>query len=117
MAEFETVARVGEIPAGEGRPFLVHGRMIAVFFCDGNYTAIDDSCPHMGASLATGHVEQGGVMCPWHAWKFCIKEGTWLDNPKSRLRQQAYPVRIVDSCIQVAVPRPPEASPASPPTP
>ncbi len=25
-----------------------------------------DLCPHMGASLAEGHVERGCVVCPWH---------------------------------------------------
>ena len=103
MAEFETVARVGEIPEGEGRAFLVKGRMVAVFFTDGQYSAIDDSCPHMGASLASGYVENGGVMCPWHAWKFCVKEGTWLDNPTSKLRQSKYPVRVEGDQIQVQV--------------
>lgn len=105
MAEFETVAQVGDIPEGEGRPFLVNGRMIAIFLTDGNYTAIDDSCPHMGASLASGYVENGGVMCPWHAWKFCVKEGTWLDNPTSKLRQRAYDVRVEGTQIQVNVPQ------------
>src|SRR5437879_4797736 len=77
MADFQTVARVGEIPEGEGRSFEVAGRMIAVFQVGGKYSAIYDTCPHMGASLASGYVENGGVMCPWHAWRFCVTTGTW----------------------------------------
>ncbi|MSR59377.1 MAG: nitrite reductase [Planctomycetaceae bacterium] len=103
MSEFQTVAKVGDIPAGEGRAFEVAGRMIAVFFVDENYSAIYDTCPHMGASLATGYVEEGGVMCPWHAWRFCIKTGAWLDNPKSSLRQDTFDVRVVGDEIQVAL--------------
>ena len=67
MPEYQTVARVGEIPEGEGRAFAVNGRMIAVFHLAGEYTAINDTCPHMGASLATGYVEDEAVTCPWHA--------------------------------------------------
>lgn len=104
MSEFQTVAKVGEIPAGEGRAYEVAGRMIAVFFVDDKYSAIYDTCPHMGASLATGYVEDGGVMCPWHAWRFCINTGTWLDNPKSSLRQDTFEVRVVGDEIQVALP-------------
>lgn len=104
MSDFETVARTGDIPAGEGRAFRVQGRLIAVFFVDNQYSAIDDICPHMGASLSTGHVEDGGVICPWHAWKFCIREGTWLDSPKSQLNVDKYEVRIQGDEIQVRVP-------------
>lgn len=104
MPQFQTVARVGEIPAGEGRAFEVAGRMIAVFFVNDRYTAIYDTCPHMGASLATGYVENGGVMCPWHAWRFCIETGRWLDNPRSSLCQDTFEVRVVGDEIQVALP-------------
>ncbi|MEZ6056099.1 MAG: Rieske (2Fe-2S) protein [Planctomycetaceae bacterium] len=107
MAEFQRVATVGDIPAGEGRAFPVNGRMVAVFLVDGEYRAINDSCPHMGASLAAGYVEEGAVMCPWHAWRFCTKDGSWLDNPKSKIRTDCYDVRVVDNEIQVLVPDPP----------
>jgi nitrite reductase (NADH) small subunit/3-phenylpropionate/trans-cinnamate dioxygenase ferredoxin subunit len=103
MPEFQTVARVGDIPEGEGRAYQVAGRMIAVFLIDGRYTAIDDTCPHMGASLASGYVENGGVTCPWHAWRFCVKEGTWLDNPRSAVRQKTYEVRVEGDEIQVGI--------------
>jgi nitrite reductase (NADH) small subunit len=104
MPEFQTVAHVGEVPDGEGRCYEVAGRMIAVFHVDGKYTAINDTCPHLGASLAAGYVENGGVTCPWHAWRFCITGGTWLDNPKSNLRQEVFETRVVDGQIQVKVP-------------
>jgi nitrite reductase (NADH) small subunit len=104
MAEFQTVARVGDIPEGEGRCFELSGRMVAVFLVDGNYSAIYDTCPHMGASLASGYVENGGVTCPWHAWRFCVSSGTWLDNPKSNLRQEVFETRVVGDEIQVKLP-------------
>lgn len=101
MSEFQTVARVGEIPEGEGRAFQVEGRMVAVFQIGGEYRAIDDTCPHMGASLAVGYVENGQVTCPWHAWRFCTKDGTWLDNPRAQLKQQKFDVRLQGDEIQV----------------
>ena len=104
MADFQTVARVGEIPEGEGRCFEVAGRLIAVFQVGGVYSAIYDTCPHMGASLSTGYVENGGVTCPWHAWRFCVASGTWLDNPQSSLRQEVFATRVIGDEIQVKVP-------------
>ena len=98
-AEFVTVARVGEIVEGEGAAFAVEGRMIAVFLDKGEYHAIDDMCPHMGASLAAGAVHDGTVICPWHAWRFRLCDGTWCDNPKTSIDH--FDVRVVGDEIQV----------------
>lgn len=112
MADFETVARVGDIPLGEGRAFPVNGKMVAVFHRDSGYSAINDFCPHMGASLATGHLEDNAVTCPWHAWRFCVDDGLWLDNPKSEIRTNSYEVRVTDDGdIQVCVPEPERPAP------
>ena len=102
MTQFKTVARVGEIPSGEGRAFEYNGRMVAVFLIDGEYQAIDDFCPHMGASLATGPVEDGVVMCPWHAWCFKLSDGEWIENPK--IKVDTFQVRVAEDEIQVAGP-------------
>lgn len=107
MSEFITVAKVGEIPAGEGRAYPISGRMVAVFFVDGKYTAMYDVCPHMGASLATGYVEDGCVSCPWHAWRFSVETGCWMDSPKSKIQQEMYEVRVEGPDIQVRLSLPP----------
>ena len=64
--EFTPIAKTVDIPQGTGAAFPVNGRMVAVFNEEGKFFAIDDICPHMGASLAGGHVENGTVSCPWH---------------------------------------------------
>lgn len=97
--EFVTVAKVGDIAEGRGRAFAVNGRMIAVFCENGQHFAIDDFCPHQGASLAEGHVENHCVACPWHFWRFDVTDGRWLDSP--RIRVDAFPIRIVGNDIQV----------------
>jgi nitrite reductase (NADH) small subunit/3-phenylpropionate/trans-cinnamate dioxygenase ferredoxin subunit len=110
MTEFTTVAKVGAIPEGEGRSFSVAGRMVGIFLLHGEYFAINDLCLHMGASLAGGYIENHSVTCPWHAWRFSVKDGTWLDNP--RVKTDAYPVRLEDDKIQVQVPPREEPPPA-----
>lgn len=104
MSEFQTVAKVGSIPPGTGRAFPVDGRVIAVFNDQGTYRAIDDFCPHMGASLASGDLEDSIVTCPWHAWRFRLKDGAWADNP--RIGIGCYPVRVVGEEIQVQLTKP-----------
>ena len=107
--EFQTVCQVGTIPEGEGRAFPLNGTLVAVFLRDGQYFAINDSCPHMGASLAAGYLEGCDVICPWHAWKFCIRDGIWMDNPRSKIKTASYAVRIVFNDVQVEVPKPKSA--------
>jgi nitrite reductase (NADH) small subunit/3-phenylpropionate/trans-cinnamate dioxygenase ferredoxin subunit len=101
-SDFQTVAKVGSIPEGQGAAFRVNGRMVAVFRTEEGYYAIDDFCPHMAASLAGGHLEDGIVTCPWHAWRFHVRDGTWCDNPK--IRVDSFEVRIQSDEIQVRVP-------------
>jgi nitrite reductase (NADH) small subunit/3-phenylpropionate/trans-cinnamate dioxygenase ferredoxin subunit len=100
--EFVAVAKVGAIPEGEGRSFQVGERLVAVFHHQGGYFAIDDLCPHMGASLGAGDLDkQGVVTCPWHAWRFSVCDGKWADNP--RLAVDTFEVRVVGDEIQVCV--------------
>lgn len=76
--------------------------MIAIFNVDGKFFAMDDFCPHQGASLAGGWIHDGCVACPWHAWRFQLTDGAWLDNPK--IKAETYPVHIVGEQIQVELP-------------
>ena len=101
MGDFTTVAQVGDIPVGTGQAFNVHQRVVAVFHSQDGYHAIDDICPHMGASLAGGHFEEGVVSCPWHAWRFSVRDGTWCDNPGIQI--DSFEVRVVGNEIQVRV--------------
>jgi nitrite reductase (NADH) small subunit/3-phenylpropionate/trans-cinnamate dioxygenase ferredoxin subunit len=99
---FVTVAKVGDIPDGEGRSFQVGERLVAVFHQNGSYFAIDDLCPHMGASLGAGYLDEEGVVtCPWHAWRFSVQDGKWADNP--RLGVDKFEVRVEGDKIQVRV--------------
>jgi len=103
MSKFVTVAKVGSIPEGQGATLPVDGRLIAVFNRGGTYHAIDDICPHMGASLGAGQLdEDGAVICPWHAWRFSVCDGTWCDNPS--LKIDAFSLRIEGDEIQVEIP-------------
>ncbi len=112
--DWVAVARLGAIAEGASDAFSVRGRMIALFRIGEKYFAIDDFCPHMGASLVGGAVQDGCVSCPWHAWRFRLSDGTWCDNP--RLSIPTYPVRVVDDRIEVAIPATPSESERPPDT-
>jgi nitrite reductase (NADH) small subunit len=104
MSEFRTVCRVGDVKEGEGKAVELDKKLISLFLHNGTYSAIDDVCPHMGASLSDGYVENGTVTCPWHAWRFRLADGAWADYLKIKIG--CYPVRVVGEEIQVQFPQP-----------
>jgi nitrite reductase (NADH) small subunit len=104
MGEFRKVCKVGDLAEGEGKTVSVDGKEVAVFRTPEGFQAIDDFCPHMGASLSGGWVENGVVTCPWHAWRFRLADGAWADNP--RIKIGCYAVRVRGDDVEVEVPPP-----------
>jgi nitrite reductase (NADH) small subunit len=102
MAKRVLVAKTSDIPLQEARAFPVGDRMIAIFHQEGKFLAMDDFCPHMGASLAGGWVDETTVSCPWHAWRFSLKDGCWLDNPK--IKVDMFQVIVEGDSIWVELP-------------
>ena len=101
MADFQTVCKASDVKEGEGKTVSVGQKLIAVFRMGESLYAIDDTCPHMGASLSGGYVENGIVTCPWHAWRFRLTDGAWADNP--RIKIGCYPVRVEGDNVQIQV--------------
>ncbi len=99
---FQTVARIGDLKDGEGRPVQLADRDIALFRDGDRYFAIDDACPHKGIPLSDGIVHQGTVTCTWHGWMMSLESGCYLANP--RIRVTTYPVRVEGDEIQIQVP-------------
>jgi nitrite reductase (NADH) small subunit/3-phenylpropionate/trans-cinnamate dioxygenase ferredoxin subunit len=102
MADFQTVCKTADIAEGEGKTVQLGKKLIAVFRTGGQFYAIDDVCPHMGASLSGGYLDKGIVTCPWHAWRFRITDGAWADNP--RIKIGCYQVRVEGEDVQIQSP-------------
>ena len=82
MPDFHTICKVSDITEGEARMFVADGVMVGVFHINGEFHALDNECPHAGASLAHGLIEDETVRCRIHHWRFCIRDGTYLDEAK-----------------------------------
>ncbi|MEC9092621.1 MAG: Rieske (2Fe-2S) protein [Planctomycetota bacterium] len=114
MSEFKKIGKISDIKPGEGQSYTVGDRIIGVFNVEGEFFAINDLCPHMGASLSAGHVEDSNVLCPWHAWSFSVKDGTWCDN--TQLKIDVFETKIEGDELWVATkPKPQKDEPSTPP--
>lgn len=47
---------------------------------DGGLGLIDRQCPHRGTDLFYGRLEDGGIRCPFHGWRFATN-GQCLEQP------------------------------------
>jgi len=101
--EYHSVCRVGDIPSGEARLFVVAEVMVGVFNVGGEHFALANECPHAGASLAHGIIDGDTVRCRIHHWAFSVSDGTYLDEAKPQCNAQSFPVRIVGDQVQVAL--------------
>lgn len=99
-----SVADVASLKPGQGRTVHVQGREFALFFHEGEFFALDDICPHRGASLGSGQLEAGGVACPMHGWTFDVKTGACQNNPDRPVK--SHPTRIENGQVQILVPSP-----------
>ncbi len=81
------------IAPGQGRAFIVRGRVIAVFRQrDGRVFATDNRCPHRGGPLADGIVGDGTVICPLHSWTIDLTTGRCV---REKACVRTYDVRVV----------------------
>ncbi|NJN49587.1 MAG: Rieske 2Fe-2S domain-containing protein, partial [Alkalinema sp. RL_2_19] len=91
------------------RPQLVQifGQQIALFRdSSGKAQALNNICPHRGASLGLGKVQDNCLVCPYHGWHFagngqCVKIPSNLPGATipQRAQVKTYPVREKDGWI------------------
>lgn len=97
---FTRVAQLQDVPPGLGKQVTINGRKIALFNVGGTICAIDDACPHKGASLAEGQVAGKEVVCPWHLARFDVTSGAHL-SPPARSDVACFKVQVAGDEIQV----------------
>jgi phthalate 4,5-dioxygenase oxygenase subunit len=112
-----------ELPQPDSDPLrlrLLGEDLVAFRDSNGSVGAIQNNCPHRGASLFFGRNEEAGLRCVYHGWKFDVT-GQCIDMPnepaesdfKTRVQATAYPcaerggiiwVYMGDPSLQPALP-------------
>jgi len=82
---------------GRGRRICTAGYDLAVFKVGDAVYAIDDSCPHAGASLSGGIVQGRTVACRAHGLKFDMTHGCPRDPAKLQVRTHG--LRVTDGMV------------------
>ena len=74
----------GDVIAGQMRVFDVAGTKVTVANVNGHLYAFDNTCTHLGCSLAKGKLDGTTVTCPCHGSQFDVTSGAVLRGPASR---------------------------------
>ena len=89
-------------PGGRKLAFAGGGRSIVLFNVEGTVHAIENSCPHNGASLASGRLDGRILQCPAHGLRFDVTTGC-MAGAVSGLCLSKLPVELRDGRLVVTV--------------
>jgi nitrite reductase/ring-hydroxylating ferredoxin subunit len=82
-----SLCTLDELTDGKGKYVEVDGFHLAVFLTGQTVSAMDSTCPHAGANLADGFIEDGCCVCPWHFWAFRLDNGQLRESPGVAIRK------------------------------
>jgi phthalate 4,5-dioxygenase len=113
------VATSAQLPQPDCAPLRLRAlgeNFVAFRDSNGKVGVLNELCMHRRASLALARVEDCGIRCLYHGWKFAV-DGTILETPnhpdprlKAKLKAPAYPVREAGGLIWAYL-GPPEKEP------
>jgi pyruvate oxidase len=94
------VLAADELPEGRVATVAAGCKSIALVHYDGQFSALDNHCPHQGGPLGEGSIENGLLRCPWHGFDYCPLDGK---SPGFDDMATTYPLEIRDGEVFVAV--------------
>jgi len=100
MSQFVRICSLSELPPeGEVAEFTVQGRALCVAHANGTVAVLDGVCPHEGGPLGEGIVEEGRVVCPWHAYAWDLRTGVSEQDPD--LKAEVFEAKVEDGELRV----------------
>ncbi len=105
--DWHRVADLDELPAGRVKTVTAGTHSMALTHIDGEYTAMDNRCPHQGGPLGEGSIEIGNdgqcwLRCPWHGWDFDPRTGVSPGGHEDS-GQKLYPTEVREDGIYVGL--------------
>ena len=100
------VAFSGDVAAGAVKTVHYFGQDIVLFrTAVGKLSALDRTCPHLGAHLGAGWVDGECLRCPFHLWAFdgngrCV-EVPYSNRIPAKASVSAWPAREVNGVVLV----------------
>ena len=93
------IERSDDLPRGHAKPIRIMSENYTLYRgASGRAQVVDSRCPHRGAQMHLGWVEDDDIRCVYHGWKFdcsgqCVEQPAELENFKRKVRIPVYPTR------------------------
>ncbi|HEV3472056.1 MAG TPA: non-heme iron oxygenase ferredoxin subunit [Actinomycetota bacterium] len=102
LAEYQTVARLDEIPDGGMIQVSAHGDPVGLYRVGTEVYAVNDYCTHEETYLTDGEfeIEDMEVECPLHGSRFDVRDGSVRILPATK-PVATYPVKIEGDLVSV----------------
>lgn len=105
--EWYRIADLDELPPGRVKTAVAGTVSVALTNIEGQYTAMDNRCPHQGGPLGEGSIEmdkdkQCMLRCPWHGWDFDPKTGLPPGGHEDS-GQKLYPLEVREDGIYLGL--------------
>lgn len=90
------------ISVGESRQVNAGGTLVCLVRTKTGFFAIADECPHLGASLSKGTVNDfDEVICPWHSYRYNLQNGLECKHRSADL--ELFKVRIDEEGFSIGI--------------
>ena len=102
MVDFQTVAKLDEIPDGGMIQVSAHGDPVGLYRVGTDVYALNDYCSHEETYLTDGEfeVEDMEVECPLHGSRFHVRDGSVRILPATK-PVATYPVKVDGDLVLV----------------
>jgi pyruvate oxidase len=98
--KWHRVLAIEELPDGRVTTVAAGHKSVALVHFDGQFSALDNHCPHQGGPLGEGSIENGLLRCPWHGYDYCPLDGK---SPGFDDEATTYPLEIRDGEVFIGV--------------
>ena len=110
--EWIDVGHVSDLPEGRVKSVTPRNRSLCLSHFNGQWTAMDNHCPHQGGPLGEGSIEKGvdgkcWIRCPWHGWDFDPQTGRPPGGHEDT-GQELFPVEVRGERILIGLEPEPE---------
>ena len=70
------IAQLSKLTENTIHKVTLNETSIILILSNGKVKAYESTCPHQGADLSTGHIENDSIVCPMHGRKFSCQDGS-----------------------------------------
>lgn len=102
--EWTPVLDKSDLAENEPKKVDANGIQVLLVQQEDKVYAIGEVCSHLGGPLSEGEIKDCGVVCPWHASRFCLETGKVLDGPAT-FAQPVFETRVREGQIEVRATR------------